>query len=111
MIFESITPGKMQRKAGIAFPAFIKGTAENLFLEYLNPGFVPSYFEPKIRLDSIPDMPSSIDISDLFRDNKDSNFFGYFPYHSYIGSMTSPPCEESMTWYITEPIEARLSLV
>jgi len=50
-------------------------------------------------------------LSDIFKRNENDRFYNYFNHYVYDGSITYPPCEEYTTWYIADPIEARLTLV
>jgi carbonic anhydrase len=48
------------------------------------------------------DRDININVEDFWRVEDDDTFHGYFSYMNYVGSITSPPCQEDTKWFIVE---------
>jgi len=78
-----VTPGHLAKKSVLSFLVIMEGGGHNVFLDKINPVFLPSSNEPQIPLNEIPNIGSSINIKELFLNDPKDEFFNYFNYYTY----------------------------
>jgi len=71
---------------------------------------LPNIDETDVKLDLIGGA-LNLSVEDLFLNDPEDVFRGFFSYYNYQGSLTAPPCEEYVSWYIVgEPINIGFTL-
>ena len=102
VIYKGVSEGDSRKKAGLSF--LIKETpgAKNSFLKKMNVLNIPQSVNQVINL-SDNNQAKDISVADLFKyQDNDILTEKAFNYFSYIGSLTNPPCDEPMKWFIVE---------
>ena len=106
IMHKPITEGDFFKTAVVSF--FVEGNSGvyNKFFDTFDPLNLPDRFNSEVRMDS------TISYEWLFVDDENSIKDTAFSYFTYVGSRTTPQCNEFTTWYIAEkPIQVSSSLL
>ncbi len=106
VMHKPITEGDFYKSAVVSFFAEANSGAYNKFFDTFDPLNLPDRFNTEVSMDT------SISYEWLFSDNVNSIKDSSFSYYTYVGSKTTPQCNEFTTWYIAEePIQVSSSLL
>ena len=98
IVHKPLTQGDMAKKA-ILSVMFEKryGSSNKFFdsIDYLN---LPDKYNPEVVLDT------DVDINLLLTDEAGLTLPGAFNYYFYHGSMSSPPCDEHVQWFVVADV-------
>ncbi len=106
IMHKPITEGDFFKHAAVSF--FVESTdgAFNKFFDQFDPLYLPDRFVQEVQLEN------NISYEWLFVNDANSIKDTSFSYYTYVGSKTTPQCNEFTTWYIAEePIQVSSSII
>lgn len=79
----------------------------NYFIDAMDPIGLPNKSQKTVDLRGpVNDGRSALSVEDIFKESSEDLYPKYFDFYYYHGSLTSPPCEEYVQWFIhSKPIE------
>jgi len=109
-MFNSVTDGEYRKRAVLSFLARQVPGGKNLFMDQINDLNLPNIDNPEFPFNENA-RDEKISLEDMFKSDTEDQYRGFFSYINYEGSLTGPPCDEFVSWYISyPPIEVGFTL-
>lgn len=103
LIYQPTSDGDYKKKAAIAFLCQQGPGKNNKFIESLDLMSLPNIYQPKLDVKTLTNDALELDVEELLKDVDDVyEYNGFFNFWKYTGSLTSPPCDEHVRWFIVE---------